>query len=68
MKSAELKKLSGKEIFHKIIELRNDLLGLRMRKQVGQVEKPHKLKAIRRDIARLETTKRSQEIAEAQQG
>lgn len=64
MNSTEINKLSGKEISAKLSELRKKLLDLRMRKQVGQVEKPHELRKLRRDIARLETKKR-QELANA---
>ena len=42
----------------KLRDNRSELLNLRLRKQTGQVEKPHLIRAIRRDIARLETTLR----------
>ena len=37
-------------------ELGEELLQLQIRKQTGQVEKPHLIKAIRRDRARILTT------------
>ena len=55
MKSEEINKLSDKEIALKLKETREELLGLRVRKQTGQVEKPHKLKELRKLVARLET-------------
>ena len=39
----------------KLRETREQLLQLRLRKQTGQVEKPHLLRSYRKDIARLET-------------
>jgi large subunit ribosomal protein L29 len=36
-------------------ELGDELLQLQIRKQTGQVEKPHMIKAIRKDRARLFT-------------
>jgi large subunit ribosomal protein L29 len=36
-------------------ETREQLLQLRLRKQTGQIEKPHLLHAYRKDMARLET-------------
>ena len=55
MKVKEIRELSPLEIEKKIREIRQELLGLRLRKQTGQVEKTHELNALRRDIARLET-------------
>lgn len=55
MKVKEIRELSPLEIEKKIREIRQELLGLRLRKQTGQVEKTHELNSLRRDIARLET-------------
>jgi len=55
MTSKEIRELSPSEITTKLRELREQLLQLRLRKQTGQVEKTHELRAIRKDIARLET-------------
>ncbi|MBL4575176.1 MAG: 50S ribosomal protein L29 [Opitutaceae bacterium] len=55
MKVKEIRELFPLEIEKKIREIRQELLGLRLRKQTGQVEKTHELNALRRDIARLET-------------
>ena len=55
MKVKEIRELSPLEIEKKICEIRQELLGLRLRKQTGQVEKTHELNSLRRDIARLET-------------
>ncbi|MCC6414973.1 MAG: 50S ribosomal protein L29 [Opitutaceae bacterium] len=55
MTSKEIRELSPTEINSKLRELREQLLQLRLRKQTGQVEKTHELRAIRKDIARLGT-------------
>jgi large subunit ribosomal protein L29 len=55
MKSKEIKELSANEIEKKIREEREALLQARLRKQTGQLEQPHLLKKLRRDIARMET-------------
>ena len=55
MTAKEIRDLSAPEITTKIRETREQLLQLRMRKQTGQVEKTHQLRALRKDIARLET-------------
>lgn len=55
MKIKEIKELSANEIVKKIREDRETLLQTRLRKQTGQLEQPHLLKKLRRDIARMET-------------
>jgi large subunit ribosomal protein L29 len=55
MKMSEIKDLSALELEKKIRELGEELLQLQVRKQTGQVEKPHMIKSLRRDRARLFT-------------
>lgn len=55
MTSKEIRELSASEITTKIRATRDELLQLRLRKHTGQVEKPHMIRALRKDIARLET-------------
>lgn len=57
MNAKEIRDLSAAEINVKLNETREKLLGLRLRKQTGQVEKTHELRSLRKDIARLETIK-----------
>ncbi|HZL46805.1 MAG TPA: 50S ribosomal protein L29 [Opitutaceae bacterium] len=55
MTTKEIRELSQTEMESKLRETREQLLQLRLRKQTGQVEKPHLLHAYRKDMARLET-------------
>jgi large subunit ribosomal protein L29 len=55
MKTKEIRELSATELETKLRDTREQLLQLRLRKQTGQVEKPHLLHVYRKDIARLET-------------
>lgn len=55
MTSKEIRELAPTEITTKLRETREQLLQLRLRKNTGQVEKPHLLREYRKDIARLET-------------
>jgi large subunit ribosomal protein L29 len=57
MTAKEICELSTAEITVKLNETREKLLGLRLRKQTGQVEKTHELRSLRKDIAKLETIK-----------
>lgn len=53
---SEIKELSTLELQKKLRELGDELLQLQIRKQTGQVEKPHLIKSIRKDRARILTT------------
>jgi large subunit ribosomal protein L29 len=55
MKMSEIKELSLTELNKKFRELGEELLQLQIRKQTGQVEKPHLIKSIRRQRAMLST-------------
>jgi large subunit ribosomal protein L29 len=65
MKTKEIRELSLTELETKLRDTRDQLLQLRLRKQTGQVEKPHLLHEYRKDIARLETIIRSKKLAPA---
>lgn len=55
MKIAEVKELTIKELENRKRELRHEVFNLRIQQQAGQLEKPHMLRALRRDAARVET-------------
>jgi large subunit ribosomal protein L29 len=55
MKPTEIRNLSTSEIEKTLRESRQKLLDMRLRKKTGQLEKPHELRVLRKDIARLET-------------
>ena len=52
---SEINDLSLPELNKKLRELGEDLLKFQVRKQTGQVERPHVIKQIRRDRARILT-------------
>lgn len=55
MKASEIKELTLKELRARKLELRQEVFHLRIQQQSGQLERPHLLHSLRRDIARLET-------------
>ena len=55
MKMSEIKDLSLPELHKKLRELGDELLKLQVRKQTGQVERPHIIKQTRRARARILT-------------
>ncbi|MDR0352708.1 MAG: 50S ribosomal protein L29 [Opitutaceae bacterium] len=67
MTAKETRDLSITELDTKLREAREQLTQLRLRKQTGQVEKTHTLRAIRKDIARMETIRAEKTRAEKQQ-
>jgi large subunit ribosomal protein L29 len=55
MKYTELKDLTAQELTAKSRDLRQDIFNLRLQQASSQLEKPARLRTIRRDIARIET-------------
>ena len=51
----EIREMSQQELAARKHELREESFHLRIQQQSGQLEKPSQLRAIRREIARLET-------------
>jgi large subunit ribosomal protein L29 len=51
----EIRELTPNEISSRKKELRQEIFHLRLQQQAGQLEKPHLLRNLRREIARLET-------------
>ena len=55
MKAAELRDLGVDELEGRRKDLQDQIFRLRMQKSMGQLDAPHKLRTIRRDLARVET-------------
>jgi large subunit ribosomal protein L29 len=55
MKIAEIKELTIKELDARKREIRQEIFNLRIQQQAGQLEKPHMLRSLRRDAARVES-------------
>jgi len=64
MKSKDIRELSPSEIEKKLRDGREEYVNLQMRKQTGQVEHPHRIPELRRELARLETILREKSAAE----
>jgi large subunit ribosomal protein L29 len=63
MKVAEVRELAVDDLRQRVKELDDQLFRLRIQKSMGQVEAAHKLKALRRDLARVQTVLREKESA-----
>jgi large subunit ribosomal protein L29 len=55
MKMSEIKDLSTQELTAKSRDLRQEIFNLRLQQASSQLEKPARLRDLRRDVARLET-------------
>jgi large subunit ribosomal protein L29 len=55
MKIKEIKELSKDELVTRKRELRQESFHLRLQQQSGQLEKTSQIRAIRREVARVET-------------
>ena len=55
MKASEIRKMSVEDINKKIAENKTELFDLRMKQATGTLDKPHKINALRKDVARLKT-------------
>jgi large subunit ribosomal protein L29 len=55
MKMSELKDFTAVELTARSRDLRQELFNLRLQKASAQLEKPARLRLLRRDIARIET-------------
>jgi len=55
MKAVEIRKLGAEEICSKLSDVREELMKLRFQQVTGQLTDFTRLRALRRDIARMET-------------
>jgi large subunit ribosomal protein L29 len=55
MKVTDVRELGADELRQREKELDDQLFRLRIQKSMGQIEAAHKVKAVRRDLARIKT-------------
>ena len=63
MKASEIRKMSAAELNEKLVSLKKDLFFLRMQHATNQLDNPMKIAEVKRDIARVKTIIREQQIA-----
>ena len=64
-KKEELKELSSGDLAQKLQGLKREMFDLRMQRAEGKLSQPHRLKQIRRDVARALTLLKQREGASA---
>ena len=63
MKASEIRKMSAAELDAKLTGLKKDLFYLRMQHATNQLDNPMKIAEVKRDIARVKTIIREQQLA-----
>ena len=63
MKTNEIKDMTTAELNEKLGELKQELFNLRVQHAVNQLDNPLRMKAVKKDIARIKTFLRQQESA-----
>jgi large subunit ribosomal protein L29 len=63
MKAGEFRSLSPEERRQKLVEIKQELFNLRFQHATGQLENPQRLKQIKRDVARVQTIIREEELS-----
>ena len=58
MKAKELRDLSVEELNKKLNELKEELFNLRFQHAINQLDNPMRIKAVKKDIARVKTVLR----------
>ena len=68
MKAEELRDLNATELDEKLKEAKVELFNLRFQLATGQLDNPARISQTKREIARIKTVMREQELAAANKG
>ena len=63
MTNKEIRELSNEEILSKIEESKEELFNLRFQQATGSLEKPSRIRELRRLVARMKTILRERELS-----
>jgi large subunit ribosomal protein L29 len=62
MKATEIRDMTSNELSIKLDDLKKELFALRFQLAANQLDNPTRLKAVKKDIARIKTILKEQEI------
>jgi len=68
LKTSQTRDLSLEELQNKELDLHQELVNLRVQAVLGQVENPTRLRYMRRELARVKTILRENELSLRQKG
>ena len=55
MNTTEIRNMSSEELVKKLKELKEELFNLRLQNAINQLDNPHKIADVKKDIARVKT-------------
>ncbi len=62
MKASEIRQLTAEELQSKLKDLKEELFNLRFQHAINQLDNPMRINAVKKDIARVLTVIREQEL------
>ena len=62
MKASEIRDMTAPELDNKLADLKKELFNLRFQHAINQLDNPARLKAVKKDIARVKTVIRDIEL------
>ena len=65
MKASEMQSMSVEELSKKLADLKEELFNLRFQLATGQLENPMRIHEVKKDIARIKTVQREDELKAA---
>ena len=65
MQAAEIRALSADQRAKKLAELKDELFNLHFQQAINQLDNPMRIKAVKKDIARIKTVERAIELESA---
>ena len=63
MKASEIRQLTAEELYTKLNDLKAELFNLRFQLAINQLENPMRISAVKKDIARVKTVIRANELS-----
>ena len=66
MKASEIRQLTAEELNTKLNDLKAELFNLRFQLAINQLENPMRIKAVKKDIARIKTVMHALDAKKAQ--
>ena len=67
MKMADIRKLTTEELNKRVEETKKELFNLKFASATGNLEKPHRIKELRHEVARIKTVIRERELSEVKE-
>ena len=66
MKAVEIRKMSEEALSAKLVDLKAELFHLRFQHAINQLENPKRINAVKKDIARISTVLKENELKNVQ--